>query len=301
MTAMTMKLRKSERFWELDFLRGLCVILMIFDHFIFNIIYVAPYVNDVLGTHAFENAYAFAVTYDKSAFIESARFIVRCIFFVLCGISCTLSKNNFRRFLPLALVALFINGASAVLDELLGGGYSVIFGVFHMLASSVLIYALIDGAVSLAVRPLKGERKDTAETALRFLPGVAGIVFIAVYFSLWGKLTNTNGLQIVSLVKASGDSTKDFLTGIFVDMIRSPYRGTADYFPLLPWGGFVLAGGLIGRGIYHTFAKNALKPLDGPWNAGVCLIGRRAAVFYLGHLVAVPAVVVLTALVELIF
>ena len=75
----------------------------------------------------------------------------------------------------------------------------------------------------------------------------------------------------------------------------------ADDFPLLPGGAFVLIGSLFGRGIYPTSAKNALKRLNGPWNAGFCFLGRHAALFYLGHMAAVPAVLVFFALVSMIF
>ncbi len=294
---------RRERFWELDFLRGFCVLLMILDHFMFNVLAVAPYVNDVLGTHVLESARAFALRYDQSAFIESARFVVRCCFFALCGVSCTLSSNNFTRFLPLAAIALFINGASALLDRWMNGGFLVIFGVFHMLSASILIFALLDGAVTLLLRPIKdGAKRRRAENLLRYLPSAVGLVFLVLYFTQWGRLETSGGYTVYSLVRASGNRTADLLTGICIDLAgNSPFVGSADYFPLLPYGAIVLAGSFFGRAIYHTYHKNALRPLDGAWNAGVCFVGRHAALFYLGHLIAVPALVVLGALAERIF
>ena len=154
--------RRKERFWELDFLRGLCVALMILDHFMFCVLAVAPMVNDILGTSVLDSAYGFAERFDESAFIESARFIVRCCFFALCGVSCTLSKNNFIRFLPLAMIALFMNGASAVLNVFSEGGFTVYFGVFHMLSCSVLAFALIDGAAGLTEQDVTPGTLETA-------------------------------------------------------------------------------------------------------------------------------------------
>ena len=295
--------RRKERFWELDFLRGLCVALMILDHFMFCVLAVAPMVNDILGTSVLESAYGFAERFDESAFIESARFIVRCCFFALCGVSCTLSKNNFIRFLPLAMIALFMNGASAVLNVFSEGGFTVYFGVFHMLSCSVLAFALIDGAAGLILRGIKdGEKRERAEDFLRFLPAVIGAVLLALYFTRWGRLVADGGLTVTSAISASGNARRDFLTGMFVDLKgNTPYAGNADYFPLLPYGAIVLCGCFVGRGIYHTDVKNALKPLDGAWNAGTCFIGRHAALFYLGQLVGLPAVVVFGALAELIF
>ena len=42
--------RTKERFWELDFLRGLCVVLMVFDHFMYCLWDIMPSINQMLGT-----------------------------------------------------------------------------------------------------------------------------------------------------------------------------------------------------------------------------------------------------------
>lgn len=291
--------RGGERFWELDFLRGLCVLLMIFDHFMFCIWGVMPMVNEILGTSVLESAAAFAERYWDSAFRHTARFLVLCVFFGLCGVSCTLSKNNFKRALPIAGLAVFINIASAVIEEYFGGGMTVVFGVLHMLSASVLIFALLDLLVTALVRAFGiGE---TGESVLRFLRARSAWCSPRCIFPCGASFPAVNGWQVVGTVSASGDRLKDMILGIFVEMPQSPYLMHADYFPLLPWGAFVLIGSLFGRGIYHTYAKNALKRLNGPWNAGFCFLGRHAALFYLGHMAAVPAVLVFFALVSMIF
>lgn len=47
--------RTKERFWELDFLRGLCVVLMVFDHFMYCLWDIMPSINQMLGTDLFPN------------------------------------------------------------------------------------------------------------------------------------------------------------------------------------------------------------------------------------------------------
>ena len=42
--------RGSERFWELDFVRGICVMLMVFDHIMYSLYGVLPSINSLLGT-----------------------------------------------------------------------------------------------------------------------------------------------------------------------------------------------------------------------------------------------------------
>ena len=53
---------RGERFWELDFARGVCVILMVFDHFMYCLWDVMPVINDVLGTRLFDDLRPFAMT-----------------------------------------------------------------------------------------------------------------------------------------------------------------------------------------------------------------------------------------------
>ncbi len=288
--------RGGDRFWELDFLRGLCVLLMVFDHFMFNIWGVMPVVNDILGTSVLADAYEFAAAYWDSPLRNTVRFLVLCTFFGLCGVSCTLSKNNFKRAMPLVAIALAINVASAMADRFFESGLVVVFGVFHMLAVSVLVFALLYFLVDVTVKKCK--LSAAWESVLKCIPSILGIFFIVLYFSLWGRLDTSNGWVVESVVSSSDNK---WLTGIFIETIKSPYLYHADYFPLLPWGTFVLAGSLVGRAIYHTPAKYALKKLDGPWNSGICLIGRHAALVYIGHMAVIPALLVFFTLVSMIF
>ena len=289
--------RGGDRFWELDFLRGLCVLLMVFDHFMFNIWGVMPVVNDILGTSVLADAYKAAEMYWESPLRHTARFLVLCMFFGLCGVSCTLSKNNFKRAMPLVAIALAINVASAMADRFFESGLVVVFGVFHMLAASVLVFALLDFLVNAIVR--KCRLSSACESVLKCVPGIIGVVLIALYFSLWGRLDTSNGWAVKSVV--SGKSGNAWTIGIFIETLSSPYLYHADYFPLLPFAATVLLGGLIGRIVYHTSARYAFAPLDGAWNSGVCTMGRHAAVLYVAHMIVIPLLLALAALIAKLF
>ena len=53
----------KKRFWEIDFARGICVILMIFDHLMYSFAVVAPFVGKLFGTDMWSGAAEFAVWY----------------------------------------------------------------------------------------------------------------------------------------------------------------------------------------------------------------------------------------------
>ena len=91
------KLSQSKnRIWELDFIRGICVLLMIWDHFMFNISEIFgdawatanPIHNGILN---------FAYNYESGMLREIFHPIIFCLFFILCGISCNLSRSNLKR------------------------------------------------------------------------------------------------------------------------------------------------------------------------------------------------------------
>lgn len=292
---------KIPRFWELDFLRGLCVALMVFDHFMYSLFDVLPVANDLFGTAFGVELTALAKRYWTSPFRNTVRMYVICTFFILCGISCTLSKNNCKRGFLLAAVALGFTGVTAVIDNYFPH-FIVRFGVLHMLACAVFAYALFD-LCSQGFRLLfrSGKAKKIAETALGYLPALIGLILLILYFAKWGTLSFSRGYpEFVSTVFPSVDSDRNDLWSYFI-YVKYYRFDSSDYFPLLPWAAIVLLGSAIGRAIYHTSARYAWRALDGNWNAGFCRLGRHAAVIYLGHVIIIPALTALGVAVGSLF
>ena len=285
--------KRKERFWELDFLRGLCVVLMVFDHFMFNMMDVLPVVNEFFGTTLGRELSKYALVYWKGDFRNTVRFFVICTLFVLCGISCTLSKSNFKRGFLLALCALGITGVTGVIESYYEG-FIVRFGVLHMLAAAVLMYAVLDLLARLALLPVKGAKaKKIAETALGYLPALTGFVLLCVYLTCYGTFSCKEGYPFFySTVMPSSDKNQSAVWAIFV-YVKHYQFDSADYFPILPWATMVLLGSAIGRAVYHTPAKYAFRPLDGSWNNGVCFLGRHTAIIYLSHMVVIPVITIL--------
>lgn len=296
--------RKRERFWEIDFLRGLCVLLMVFDHFMYCLWGVMPTINQVLGTNLFAEWQSAAIRYWEWNVRVNVREIVICVFFLLCGISCTLTRGNFRRFIPLALVALGISSVTYLLDETFLDGSFIIFGVIHMISCGILMYALLDNAVSAVCALLgEGKRARTAEKILRYIPGAVGVAFLIVLFALYADIEIRNGaFTIVSTFPRSPDNAENIFRSIFL-FVRG-YNFTtvsADYFPILPYAAVILTGGIFGRAIYHTAAKYTFMPLDGAWNRGFCFLGRHSAFIFVAHMVVIPMLMGICGLIFKLF
>ena len=302
--------RAKERFWELDFARGICVVLMVFDHCMYCMWGILPFINEVLGTAFLSGAEEVGRAYWNWEFRQTARFFVITAFFMLCGISCTLTRGNFRRFIPLALVAGGITCVTRLIDSFGMEGTTILFGVIHMLAAGILLYALLDNA-AVAVGDMLGQGKISRffREALRYLPGLVGIGMLIWLFNGYAHFSFENGyLDIVSDFTGAATTEENLFLSIFLSIKAAPSNHyfeygayTSDYFPILPWAAVVLMGGIVGRLVYHSSAKYAFAPLGGAWNSGVCFLGRHAAVIYIAHMIVIPALFALCALISSLF
>jgi uncharacterized membrane protein len=116
---------RPPRIWEIDFLRGLAIILMVGSHLLFDL-------GEFRGVKRF---LGFSTDLASSAWIMAQLFFAG-LFVVLSGISSTLSRNNVRRGLKLLAVSLLVTAATYVFDAT----SAVYFGILQCLAVSMLLY-----------------------------------------------------------------------------------------------------------------------------------------------------------------
>lgn len=125
----------SRRIWEIDFLRGLSIILVVGYHLLFDLgAYVG--VKRFLG---------FSTDLSTVAFMVAQHFFAG-LFIVLSGTSSTLTRSNVRRGLRLLVVSLAVTAVTYIFDP----SEAVWFGILQLLAVSILIY----GAAFAKARPV---------------------------------------------------------------------------------------------------------------------------------------------------
>jgi uncharacterized membrane protein len=118
---------RPPRIWEVDFLRGLSIILMVFYHALFDLSELGG-LRTLLG-----------VPIDlTSAGWTAAQYFFAFLFIVLSGISSTLSRSNVRRALKILAVAVVVTAVTYVFDA----SSTIYFGILHCLGISILIYGL---------------------------------------------------------------------------------------------------------------------------------------------------------------
>ncbi|HDT13585.1 MAG TPA: DUF1624 domain-containing protein [Candidatus Aminicenantes bacterium] len=114
-----------QRVWEIDFLRGLAIILMVGYHLLFDL-------GEFVGVERF---LGWSTDLSSPAW-TIAQFFFAGLFVVLSGISGTLSRSNIRRGLRLLAVSILVSAATYLFDP----SSAVYFGILQCLAVSMLIY-----------------------------------------------------------------------------------------------------------------------------------------------------------------
>lgn len=116
------------RIWEIDFLRGLSIILMVLYHLLYDL-------SEMCGLKAL---FGIEVNLSSVSWLVAQNFFAG-LFIILSGISGTLSRNNIRRALKLLGVAAVITAVTLVYDS----SSAILFGILHCLGVCILVYALL--------------------------------------------------------------------------------------------------------------------------------------------------------------
>jgi len=130
-----MKVNGSLRIWEIDFLRGLSIMLVVGYHLLFDL-------GEFVGTERF---FGFSTDLSSIAWRVAQHFFAG-LFIILSGTSSTLTRSNVRRGLRLLAVSLAVTAVTYGFDP----SSAVWFGILQLLAVSILIY----GAAFQKARPV---------------------------------------------------------------------------------------------------------------------------------------------------
>lgn len=248
-TKLLKRQKLEKRIWEIDFLRGFCILLLLWDHFWFLLYntFGDVWIN---GSEAAINMVVFAGNYLEGSLRTAVHPFIVILFFLMCGISCSFSKSNLKRGILMSVFAGIISLVTYFLDIFIA------FGAMHLLAASVLIWCLINFICF-------NKRDITAIVC--FVVGTL-IIFISV-------VLDANSFSIFP---------NDAFA--FVDQVfASSSFYSADYWPIFPNAGFMLIGAALGYWLYRN-KKSLLPILSKPrWYAPVNFMGRIGLWVYVLH------------------
>lgn len=263
---------KTQRIWELDFLRGVCVLLMIFDHTMYDIgsLFCDAWTNT--GKEHLITLVELAQDYFSNSELRfTVQKIVVWIFALLCGISCSFSRSNLKRGIQATIIASIITIVTFYMDT------AIKFGILHMFAFSILLWWFIDTVCC--------HKKMVTAGVCLFL-GVMIITMNEGFMSVYAQ--NAQAFAV--------DNSKYFIGEFMLGKHNSFF--SADYYPIFPTTGYMLIGAGISVLLYPK--KKSLLPWLGKydWYKPFAFWGRIAIWVYAFHQVAV---VVILALISFIF
>ncbi|HBQ64607.1 MAG TPA: hypothetical protein DD727_06745 [Clostridiales bacterium] len=111
--------QKPGRIWELDFIRGSCLLLMLTYHFLYDLVEFTD----------------FYYPYDQGWMYTAGR-IVALLFIGTAGISSTLSRSNVKRGIRILAIALAIT----VITSQMAPGFHIQFGILHFMGTCMVLY-----------------------------------------------------------------------------------------------------------------------------------------------------------------
>ncbi len=110
-----------KRLWEIDIIRGVALVLMVFFHFLFSL----------------KEFYGYDVHYNQGIYYYIGK-TSAILFIIISAISSSFSRNNTRRALKFFAVAAIIT----VVTHLYNPAFGIKFGIIHFLGLSVLLAPL---------------------------------------------------------------------------------------------------------------------------------------------------------------
>ena len=270
MTEVTRRDPFKTRIHEIDFIRGLLMLLVVMDH-LFNLFmsFNKGWCGGQAAIDAGTAIEPFYTIYKVAAFYwyNPARHVVRwlCLasFCFVSGISCAFSRNNWKRagqmialwFIILAFSNI-IQGVVSYNNWNLGVGcFRVDFNIIGVLAWSTLIYCFV---------------QDKSWKWLMVV-GIIGLLLHPICKVLewtdWAKDPNTYAIPFIKPVWE-------------VDGALAPHA-QADFMPLFPYLGFFFGGALLSKFTYSVSKKSYFKQHE--WERPICFVGRHSLIIYASH------------------
>lgn len=267
----------KRRIWEIDLARGLVIVGMLFDHFIFDFLFLFTKSN-------FKNLPAFYLTLHNFSLVywdHPARLIVRFIglffLFFVSGISSTFSKNTIKRSIFVIAAGAIMSVAFIFVSMVTGSKEDlVIMGA----VGGIGVCMLLTGFFQLAFKRFKKVYKW-------LLLGLSVAILVGWYFIITNAATDKSNFWLYYNGYAGAIKNiryKDLGKNLFGVLLGTKYFGS-DWIGLFPNLGYMLLGAFVGETLY----KNR-KSIFGKYNETlnkcsypVVFAGRYSIWFYLSH------------------
>lgn len=133
---------KRERIWEVDFLRGLMILFVVWDHLMWDFAYFG--INNGFKTDVFRWLYNFAVDYQNGVLRATTHDAFVTMFVFTSGVSCSFSRSNGKRAIKMIAFACLLTAVTSAVSAIMNANMTMRFNVIHVIALSTLLWTLIE-------------------------------------------------------------------------------------------------------------------------------------------------------------
>lgn len=265
-----------KRIWEIDFLRGLIILGMIFEHFISNFCNIfdmifdfsnSPFQASLINLINFSNAYM--ASYAR----QSVRLVGIFLLFVLTGISSHFSKNNYKRSFILIGIGFIFSLFLFIFSTITGNTQYAIFPIIMCIGVSILLYNVVRSLYLFIIKKInKIDKRIDYHFSWKWVSLVIGLVLLVVtgFVKFGAYFANVPNASINDAMSHfwvlfneyypqainNTDLEMNFVNVLRVIIGEVPYG--CDVLGLLPGIGYVFIGGFLGEWIYlnrHSFFR----------------------------------------------
>ena len=220
---------KRKRIWEVDFVRGLMILFVVWDHFMWDVNYFGY--SSAFNTGLFQWLFALSEKYYDGALRATTHDVFVTMFVLTSGVSCSFSKSNILRALKMCAFAICLTLVTDAISSIMGVHIAIYFNVIHVVALSVLIFSGIEWVWSKCKRNWQ-----------KNIFGVAMFVVTMTALVL-GSCAKYMYVHWTNLVFGESEWRNAAIHKITTN------RG--DYLAFLPDFGWFLVGAFLGRVIYR--------------------------------------------------
>lgn len=251
---------KTKRIWELDFLRGFSIIMMVWDHLMYDLKSLPYWFSNYrqVDNPLIQSWVKFAQSYWSSTLREYGHWIFVAIFLLVSGISFTFSRSNLSRGIKLLIVATAISVVTMTIEAVSGLAIGIFFGIIHMFAVGTLLIHFM--------------RKLWDNNVFILVVGLF-VVFLG-YVIQWDKVSYYNTITLSN----------------FWEIILGLKGYGADHFGVIPYVGVIMVGTVIGK-IFYSNRVSLLPKLDKKWNRIFTFAGQNSLIIFIAHQVIISGII----------
>ena len=252
---------KRQRIWEVDFVRGLMILFVVWDHFMWNVNSIG---SSEYNTKLFQWLYELSLRYYAGSLRSVTQPVFVTMFVFTSGVSCSFSRNNGKRALKMCAFAILFSVATYAISAILREDLTIYFNVIHVVALSVLLYTAIEWIWGKLTK--------------NWSKNIFGVLFFAITMTaiIVGSCARYMHVHWTNIL--FGES--EWRTAI----IRK-FRAGGDYLSFLPDFGWFLVGVVLGKAIYRE--KKSIFPSVNPkFVSPVTFCGRHSRwVYFISQIV----------------